>query len=200
MPSVKRSTVTIDQKQTVDDEQPPYRFDVDLGLCADVPGTSRRECRTRACCRSSDAFASHVERAHETVTVPLDFEPKLVRFDPGAWLLGSITYKLGATFAAATLHGDPDPVARIRAARELAKDGSQTAQEALRSAFERDPFWGVSTKRRCSGRDARAVGSRDTGCRDCVTRIRRFAGPSRRRSGISRRDCRETLLLAACAR
>jgi aminopeptidase N len=84
-----------------------------------------------------------VERAHETVTVPLDFEPKLVRFDPGAWLLGNITYKLGAPFAAATLHGDPDPVARIRAARELAKDGSQTAREALRAAFERDPFWGV---------------------------------------------------------
>ena len=138
----KAVTVTIDQKQTADDAAPPYRFEVDLGLCADVPsqlvanagpGPLPGERRIRVV----------VERAHETVTIPLDFEPKLVRFDPGAWLLGSITYKLGATLAAATLHGDPDPVARIRAGRELAKDGWQTAQEALRSAFERDPFWGV---------------------------------------------------------
>lgn len=138
----KAATVTIDQKQTVDEEQAAYHFEVDLGFCADVPsvpaanagpGPLAGERRIRVV----------VERAHETVTVPLDFEPKLVRFDPGAWLLGSITYKLGATLAAATLHGDPDPVARIRAARELAKDGWQTAQEALRTAFECDPFWGV---------------------------------------------------------
>ncbi len=138
----KAVTVTIDQKQSVDDDAPAFRFEVDLGLCADVPshlvanagaGPLAGERRIRVV----------VERAHETVTIPLDFEPKLVRFDPGAWLLGSITYKLGATLAAASLHGDPDPVARIRAARELAKDGWQAAQEALRSAFERDPFWGV---------------------------------------------------------
>ncbi len=138
----KAVTVTIDQKQTVDNEQPAYRFEVDLGLCGDVPsnlaanagpGPLAGERRIRVV----------VERAHETVTIPLDFEPKLVRFDPGAWLLGSITYKLGVTLAAATLQGDPDPVARIRAARELTKDGWQTAREALRSAFEREPFWGV---------------------------------------------------------
>ena len=33
----KAVTVTIDQKQTVDDEQPAYRFEVDLGFCGDVP-------------------------------------------------------------------------------------------------------------------------------------------------------------------
>ena len=141
-PQRKAATVTIDQKQTISEEAPAYRFDVDLGFCAGVPplpaanagpGPLPAERRIRV----------SVERAHETVTVPLDFEPKLVRFDPGAWLLGSVSYKFGATFAAATLQGDPDPVARIRAARELAKDGWQSAQEALRSAFERDPFWGV---------------------------------------------------------
>jgi aminopeptidase N len=46
-------------------------------------------------------------------------------------------------FAAATLQGDPDVVARIRAARALAKEGSQVAREALRKAFENEPFWGV---------------------------------------------------------
>ncbi len=138
----KAATVTIDQKQHVDDGNPAYSFDVDLGFCAALPaapatnagpGPLAGERRIRA----------RVERKHETITVPLDFEPLLVRFDPGAWLLGDITYKFGVTLAAAALRSDPDPVARIRAARELVKDGSQTAREALRAAFDRDPFWGV---------------------------------------------------------
>jgi aminopeptidase N len=138
----KAATVTIDQKQSVDGENPAYHFDVDLGFCTDAPtvpsadhgaGPLPGERRVRV----------RVERAHETITIPLDVEPKLVRFDPGAWLLGSIRYKLGVHFAAASLQGDPDPVARIRAARELAKDGSQAARDALRGAFARDPFWGV---------------------------------------------------------
>jgi len=136
------ATVTIDQKQAVDLERPAYIFDVDLGFCAEAPaapagnagpGPVADERRVRV----------HVERAHETITIPLDAEPRLVRFDPGAWLLGSITYKFGATLAAAILRGDNDPVARIRAARALAKDGSQAARAALRDAFTSDPFWGV---------------------------------------------------------
>ncbi len=138
----KAATVTLDQKQAIDDENPAYRFDVDLGFVPMVPAALTGDAGFGALNGERRIHVS-VERAHETVTVPLDFEPKLVRFDPGAWLLGDISYKLGATFAAATLQGDPDPVARIRAARELAKEGSQTARDALRTAFERDPFWGV---------------------------------------------------------
>ena len=138
----KAATFTIDQKQTVDDDNPAYHFDVDLGFVATAPVLPAADAGFGALA-SERRIRVSVERPHETVTVPLDFEPKLVRFDPGAWLLGDITYKLGATFAAATLRGDPDPIARIRAARELAKDASQTAHDALRAAFESDPFWGV---------------------------------------------------------
>jgi aminopeptidase N len=84
-----------------------------------------------------------VERAHETVTVPLAFEPKLVRFDPGAFILGRINYCIGVDHAVAALQGDPDIVARIRAARVLAKEGSQRARDALQRAFRDEPFWGV---------------------------------------------------------
>ena len=75
---------------------------------------------------------AHVERGHETVTVPLDFEPKLVRFDPGSSLLAEVRYRLGADFAAAALRADPDVVARIRAARELA-----TGRRARRARGDR---------------------------------------------------------------
>jgi len=136
------ATVTIDQKQHVDENNPAYRFNVDLGFCAEIPTVPLANAGPHAL-PGERRIRVRAERAHETITVPLDFEPLLVRFDPGAWLLGSITYKFGATLAAATLRGDPDPVARIRAARELAKDGSQTARDALRCAFDHDPFWGV---------------------------------------------------------
>jgi aminopeptidase N len=130
-PKRRVATLTIDQKQTVDENNPAYNFDVDIAF---VPAAGiEGERRIRA----------HVERAHETITVPLDFEPKMVRFDPGAFLLADVTYEFGVEFAASTLAGDPDVVAKIRAARELAKDGSPAAREALAAAFARDEFWGV---------------------------------------------------------
>lgn len=158
----KRSaaTVTIDQKQTVDQDNPAYRFDVDLGFCADVPDKPAANAGPEAL-PGERRIRISVERAHETITVPLDFEPLLVRFDPGAWLLGNITYKFGPTLAAATLRGEPDPVARIRAARELAKDGSQVARDALRAAFDRDPFWGVLDEAAAALGATRAPSARD---------------------------------------
>ncbi len=48
---------------------------------------------------------------------------------------------------------DPDVVARIRAARELAKDGNAAARDALETAFDREPFWGVLAE------TARALGA-----------------------------------------
>lgn len=156
----KAAIVTIDQKQTVDNENPPYRFDVDLGFVAVVPAAPASDTGPNAL-SGERRIRVGIERAHETVTIPLDFEPKLVRFDPGAWLLGNITYKLGVAFAAATLQGDPDPVARIRAARELAKDGSRTARDALRAAFDGDPFWGVLEETAASLGATRAPWARD---------------------------------------
>ena len=138
---LKVITVTIDQKQPIDDDRPAYRFEATVGFVAQaaspppavkndaLPG----ERRVRAV----------VERGHATIAVPLEFEPKLIRFDPGAFVLANVTYKLGTEFAVAALRGDPEVVARIRAARELAKDGTHAAIEALREAFAQEPFWGV---------------------------------------------------------
>ena len=117
-------TLTIDQMQKIDAANPPFAFDVDLEA-------GDRRMRVR------------VEREHETVTIPLDAEPALVRFDPGAFLLADVTYALGVRLAAAALAGDPSIVARIRAGRELVKDASAQARAALQSAFSGDMFWGV---------------------------------------------------------
>ncbi len=90
----KVATITIDQKQAIDAEHPPYEFDVELGF-------DERLVRAR------------VERRHETISVPLDAEPSLVRFDPGAFVLADVTYELGVNAAANALRGDPSVVARI---------------------------------------------------------------------------------------
>jgi len=126
----KVATLTVDQKQPIDEEHPAFRFEVDVAFVGD---TERR-------------IRTTIERAHETITVPLDFEPKFVRFDPGAFILCNATYKVGADTAAAILRNETDVVARIRAARELAQDGSPVARDALKEAFTDDTFWGVLVK------------------------------------------------------
>ncbi|MBV8067471.1 MAG: M1 family metallopeptidase, partial [Candidatus Eremiobacteraeota bacterium] len=81
------ATVTIDQKQCIDAEHPAYEFDVEVSL-----GRAFAE-------RQERQFRARVKRAHETIAVPLDFAPDLLRFDPGAFLPADVTYALGATFA-----------------------------------------------------------------------------------------------------
>ncbi len=141
-PKRKVATVTIDQKQKIDAEHPVFTFDVEVGF-------------------DQRLIHAHVERAHETMTVPLEAEPKLVRFDPGAFLLADVSYRMGADLAAAALLGEPDVVARIRAARELAKDGGNVARDAIAKAFEREPFWGVLTEMAAAIGATRAPWARD---------------------------------------
>jgi aminopeptidase N len=153
------ATVTIDQKQAVDDEHPAYAFNVDLGFVSDVPALERDALP----CPITGERRLHVrvERAHETIAVPLDAEPRLVRFDPGAFVLADVTYKLGAQRSAAVLLGDPDVIARIRAARELARDGSPAAVEALRTSFAGEPFWGVLVQAAAAVGETRAPWARE---------------------------------------
>ncbi|MBC5829690.1 MAG: M1 family metallopeptidase [Candidatus Eremiobacteraeota bacterium] len=145
--NAKRKAITVEvaQKQTIDGENPPYRFEVDLGLCTQTPQNVAQDFGSGPVPGERRVRLS-VERAHETFLIPLEVEPRLIRVDPGAFILGSVTYKFGTDFAACTLRADPDPVARIRAALELAKDGSAAAQEALGDAARREPFWGVGVE------------------------------------------------------
>ena len=119
----KTLTVDVDQKQKISDDAPAYRFD----LVVRVDGRD---------------VALQVEREHQSTAIVLEKRPDLVEIDPGAFILGPATYKLGVEFASAVLQRG-DVVARIRAAKELAKDGSVAAREALGAAFETDTFWGV---------------------------------------------------------
>ncbi len=141
----KVATVTVDQKQPIDDEHRAFRFDVEVAF---VDGGERR-------------IRTTIDRQHETITVPLDFEPTFVRFDPGAFVLCSATYKMGVDASAAILRNDNDVVAHIRAARELAKDGSPSAREALRDSFAGNTFWGVLVQAALAIGETRAPWARE---------------------------------------
>lgn len=143
----ERSTaiVTIAQKQTVDDAHPAYVFDLDVAFVTAAPAVPAAdagdapldgEMRTRL----------RVERAPQTFAIPLPQEPALIRIDPSAWILASWTWSLGTDMHVAILRGDPAPVARIRAARALAREGTRTGLAALALALAGDPFWGVAAE------------------------------------------------------
>ena len=108
-------TLEIDQKQTIDGDHPPYIFDLDVGLLAAVPRTIARDAGDGAIA-GEVRMRVHIERARESFVIPCASKPALIRIDPGAYLLCTMTYAFGTETHAGILRGDPSPVARIRAA------------------------------------------------------------------------------------
>jgi len=141
----KTGLVTLDQRQTVDAVHPAYVFDLDLGFVAEPPGSIASDAGDGPL-PGEKRVRVHVEHAHEHFAIPLECEPKLVRIDPGAYLLCAMTYAFDADACATILRSEPGIVARIRAARALGKDGARVAREALAEALAADPFWGVAAE------------------------------------------------------
>ena len=144
-PERNTATVTIDQKQPIDDENPPYALDIEVGFVLEAPAAPTADLGS-GLLAGERRVRMRIERDRQTIAVPLGARPALVRIDPGAFALATVTYEYETEWAAAALRGDPDVVARIRAARALAKDGSLQAREALAWGLSHDPFWGVSAE------------------------------------------------------
>jgi aminopeptidase N len=143
----ERSTLTleIEQKQTIDDEHPAYVFDLDAGFVAAVPGSIARDAGDGPAA-GEQRVRLHVERAHESFVIACAAKPELIRVDPGAYILCTLTYALGTEAHANILKGDPSPTARIRAARALGKDAARSAHAVLAAALATEPFWGVAAE------------------------------------------------------
>jgi aminopeptidase N len=157
----KTALITVTQKQLIDDDNPAYVFDLDVGFVADVPDAIRTDAGEGPLPGETRVRVS-VEGASRTFAVALDREPGLVRVDPAAWVLSSWTSSLGTDVHAAILRGDPSPIARIRAAKALAKDGSRVAREALAHSLASDPFWGVGVEVASALGGSRAPSARET--------------------------------------
>ena len=153
-------TLEIEQKQQIDDDRPPYVFDLEIGLVATVPETLLRDTGDGPIA-SEQRVRVHVERALESFVFAVPAKPAVIRIDPGAYLLCTLTYALGTESHAAVLRRDPSPVARIRAARALGKDDARSAHDALAAALREEPFWGVAVEIATVLGKARATYARD---------------------------------------
>ncbi|MDB5071099.1 MAG: Aminopeptidase [Candidatus Eremiobacteraeota bacterium] len=157
----KTALITVTQKQLIDADNPAYVFDLDVGFAADVPDAIHADFGEGAL-PGETRVRFTVDGESRTFAVTLDSEPALVRVDPAAWVLSSWTSSLGTDVHAAILRGDPSPIARIRAAKALAKDGSRVAREALAHALANDRFWGVGVEVASALGGSRAPSARDT--------------------------------------
>ena len=141
----KSAVVDVRQKQKIDDDNPAFRFDLNVGFlpASHVPSGVERDIGDKEL-EGEHRVRLEVTRAQESFTIPVSEEPSLVRIDPGAYVLAKVEYKFGTDMLVRILQTDADIVARIRAAQALAKEGNRNAREALAAALASEPFWGVS--------------------------------------------------------
>jgi aminopeptidase N len=157
----KIARVTIAQNQPVDDEHPAYVFDVELGFVDALPGAIHADFGDGPL-PGETRLKMSVDAKSRTFAVPLAREPALVRVDPSGWILSSWKSSLGTDLHAASLRGDPSPLARIRAAKALARDNNRIAREALAHALANDPFWGTAVEVAAALGKSRAPSARAT--------------------------------------
>ncbi|MDQ2663712.1 MAG: HEAT repeat domain-containing protein [Candidatus Eremiobacteraeota bacterium] len=138
----KALTVTVDQTQHRESGEEPFVFDAVIGVVAQAPSAPAADFGSGPVA-GERRIRMTVDRDHSTIAISLERRPDLIRFDPGGFVLADVTYALDASYCIASLRTDPDPIARIRAVRALAKDASRPAREALSRAFANEPFFGV---------------------------------------------------------
>lgn len=143
----ERAVLNLDvrQKQTVDESNPPYVFDLVVGLCERPPEGIARDAGD-APLAGERRMTLHVDQAHAVYALPAATRPALVRVDPGAYVLCKMKYAFESELAATILHHDPSPVARIRAAQGLADAAARSARSALAAGLRDEPFWGVAVE------------------------------------------------------
>jgi aminopeptidase N len=137
-------TIEVEQKQPIDPGHPAYLFDLDLGF-GPAPAALVRDAGSGAL-DGERRVRVRVSRAQQSFAFATGARPELVRIDPSAWILGTVSYALGTEQHATILRSDPSPVARIRAAQALGKDDARAAREALAASLSADPFWGVAVE------------------------------------------------------
>ena len=128
-PEGRLLTLHVEQVQEVDDVTPLFALPVQVAVDT-AEGAIRRTVQ--------------VERTSQELTLQLESEPLLVRFDPESLVLMELDLSRSVGEMLLALQKDPNPVGRIFAARDLAKKGpGREAVEGLRASLGDDPFYGV---------------------------------------------------------
>lgn len=90
-------------------------------------------------------FSKRVEitDAQFTITVPMEREPQMVRFDPDHLLLHKLEFNPGPRYLLHQLEEAEDIIGRIQAGQLLLQSGSPQHVDAVVQALKRERFWGV---------------------------------------------------------
>ncbi len=118
----------VDQKQTISDDLPPFRFDVTVRF--EVGGATH------------DQILTVSEPAH-VFEFRLAGRPTQVVFDPGDVILKTIKIDKPSPLWRRQLESAELGIDRISAARALADAPAPEGIEALRASLDGDAFWGV---------------------------------------------------------
>jgi len=127
----KRAKLTVKQTQSTE-HQTAEVFRAPVGVDFSVNGKQH-------------AFRVQLSEREQSFYFPLPDKPKLVRFDPGGWLLKTVEFKRGPEQLIEQIKQDDDVLGRIDATKELAKLGTKEAIAALQDAVLRDRFWAVQS-------------------------------------------------------
>lgn len=84
-----------------------------------------------------------VDQATNTFSFLMPEDPEQVRIDPRNRVLARYTFNPGDDKLKAQLASSPDVIGRIRATAELVMTGKRVNIEAVRKAYDHEPFWGV---------------------------------------------------------
>ena len=127
--------------------------------------------------RANVGFARRSAAARETIAVPLDAEPKLVRFDPGAYVSARVTYKLGVDASGAVLRSrSRSRRAHSRRIGVGARGHARGRRRAARCVCRRTVLGRARRSVRRDRRDARPVGARTARQLRWRTPIRKCGG------------------------
>jgi aminopeptidase N len=161
----RQAKVTVKQTQKPDALTPVFRMPVDIVFAHEgAPDITLRV---------------DVENPEHTFVVPLPGRPDVVRFDPGNWVLKTLTFDKQERELRLQLASDPNVIERVRAAQGLGKLATPGARAALGEAVLSDPFWGVQAEA------AKAIGSMKTAAaRDMLIGLLTVPHPKARRAVV----------------
>jgi aminopeptidase N len=133
----KLASLTVKQTQEIDEHHPCFVTPVDIAFTLPIADDAPEGETT------TSTFRVQIEEAQQRFVFPLPRKPLAVRFDPGGWILKTLTFERSAEMLRYQLVHDPDVLGRIEAAEELGKLGDPKSAEALAQALLTDAFWGV---------------------------------------------------------
>ncbi len=87
-----------------------------------------------------------ITQREETFYISLPEKPKDVEFDPGNWVLKTLSFDKPKTMLLYQLQNDKNAVGRVKAAQRLAKYSSEDVVDSLKTVVIKDAFWGVQAE------------------------------------------------------